>query len=63
MFQGQLDAEISAGHHHPVEGQHDRLEIVHRLWLLQLGDHRQRTTRHLVHRAVHQVNVGRGAHE
>ena len=45
-FERQLDAEVAARHHDRVEGEHDRLEVVDRLRLLQLGDHRHpRATR------------------
>ena len=42
LLERQLHAEVAARDHDAVEGQHDRLEVVDRLGLLDLGDHRQR---------------------
>ena len=61
-FERQLDAEVPAGDHDPVEGLDHGLEVVDGLGLLQLGDHR-RTAPHPVHHLVHEPDVGRRPHE
>ena len=49
LLQRQLDAEIAAGDHDPVERAHDGLEIGDRFRLLELGDDRQPRCADLVH--------------
>ena len=62
LLQRQLDAEVTAGDHDRVEGQHDGLEVVDRLRLLQLGDHRHAAA-DPVHHLVDELDVGGRAHE
>ena len=62
LFERQLHAEVAARDHDRVERQHDRLEIVDRLGLLELGDHGYATP-DAVHHLVHQLDVGRRPHE
>ena len=58
LFERQLHAEITAGNHDRVEGQHDRLEVVDGFRLLELGDDRNPAP-HTVHDGVHELDVGR----
>jgi hypothetical protein len=62
VLQRQLDAQVAAGDHDAVEREHDGLEVVDRLRLLQLGDHRQPGAPG-VHDLVDEVDVRRAAHE
>ena len=62
LLERQLDAEVAAGHHHPVEGLHDAREVLHGLGLLHLGQDRDPPT-DLVHDRVHVLDIGRTAHE
>ena len=62
VLERQLDAEVTAGDHQPVEGADDLFEVVDRLRLLQLGEHRQPHTL-LVHDRVDGVEVVGAAHE
>jgi hypothetical protein len=62
VLERQLDAQVAAGDHDAVEGEHDGLEVVDRLGLLQLGDHRQPGALR-VHDLVDEVDVGGAAHE
>src|SRR6478609_9079753 len=40
LFEGEFDAEVAAGHHDAVEGEHDGFEVVDGFWFLDLGDDR-----------------------
>ena len=56
LLERHLDAEVAAGHHHAVEGEHDLLEPLDGLRLLDLGDHRAADA-DLVHHPVHELDV------
>jgi hypothetical protein len=62
LLQRQFHAEVAAGDHDPVEGLDDRLEVLDRLRLLQLGDDGDGDVL-LPHDVAHQLDVGRRAHE
>ena len=57
FFQGQLDAEVAARDHDRIERQHDGLEVVDGLGLLQLGDDGHAPA-DAVHHLVDQLDVG-----
>ncbi len=56
LFQRHFDAEVAAGDHDAVEGQHDVVQRIDRLWLLDLGDDRTADP-DLGHDLVHQLHV------
>ncbi len=62
LLQRQLDTEVTARHHEPVESMHDRLEGGHGLRLLDLRDDRDPTP-DLVHDLVDELDVVGRAHE
>ena len=62
LVERQLDAEVAAGHHDAVERVDDRLEVVDRLRLLDLGEHRAADAL-LVHDRVDELDVVGRAHE
>ena len=61
-LEGQLDAQVTSGDHDAVEGVDDLLQVVDRLRLLDLGDHRDLASL-LGHDLVHAVDVLRVTHE
>ena len=62
LLQRQLHPQVAAGHHDRVEREHDRLEVVDGLRLLQLGDDRHPPT-DPVHDLVDELDISRRAHE
>ncbi len=54
VLERHLHAEVAAGHHRSVEREHDLIQPLDGLWLLDLGDNRAMDA-NLVHYPVHRV--------
>jgi hypothetical protein len=57
MLERELDAEVAAGHHDPVERVHDVRQELHGLRLLDLGDQRDPGAAEVGHDLAGQAGV------